>query len=111
MPDQVTLLKQPLEMLFQCVAARAGGSDHVAHCYPPAAARLVDDLRGQLWQRRHHQPFALNLLGQSAFLLLKCAHKKHYPRLPVGSLRSDGSLGLTQCQVVALLAVFDHRFK
>ena len=83
MKGEMSLFNQAAKVVLQCVAACAGGTDHVGHCDAAVLANVVDDLHGQLGQGSNHNSLALHLGCQPALLLLQGPQKKDQPRLPV----------------------------
>ena len=107
MPNEMALPEQAPEMFLQRVARCAGDADHITHRHTAMLPGMVDDLDGQLRQGRHHQPLALNLVGQTALLLLKGTEEELQPGLPIRRIAADTALGLPQRQIVALFVVLD----
>lgn len=53
MQGKQPFFNQSAEMVLQCVAAGAGGADHVGHCDATVLADVIEDLNGKFGSGRN----------------------------------------------------------
>lgn len=93
------------------VAVGAGEYRRIGDGNTPVGADRFDDAERELRQVREHDLFVFDLFLEALHLGSQGTQEEDHPGLPVRRIASDGSLGLSQGQVVPLLVLLDDAFE